>query len=236
MPIALITATPLESKKIRQAIHPAAGDEMKIVFEGSIGGKDIIFTHCGVGKVNAAHSATLILENYNVEILILFGIAGAYPDSDLDIGDIAVAEKENYGEEGVLTEEGWRSMEFLGFSILQKEIEYFNTFQLDAHLAKCALDASIECGFNVRTGNFVTVSQCSGTHESGEIMKKRWNGLCENMEGAAAAHICAMYGVPMAEIRGISNIIEDRDRKKWDIEKASANCNKAVIELVRRLK
>lgn len=127
-------------------------------------------------------------------------------------------------------------MEFLDFPLLKKETEYFNTFQLNAHLAKCAADASMECGFNVRTGNFVTVSQCSGTHESGELMKKRFNGLCENMEGAAAAHICAMYGVPMAEIRGISNIIEDRDRKKWDIEGAAANCNKAVIELVRRLK
>ena len=82
----------------------------------------------------------------------------------------------------------------------------------------------------------MTVSQCSGTLNSGTLMKKRFNGLCENMEGAAVAHICAIYGVPMVEVRGISNMIEDRDMKRWDIEAATSNCNKVVMELVRRLK
>ncbi len=235
MPIALITATPLESKKIRQGIHPVAGDETKIVFEGRLGENDVIFTHCGIGKVNAAHSATLILENYDVSVLILFGIGGAYPDSDIRIGDIAVAKTENYAEEGVLTENGWRPMDILGFPLLKKEREYYNTFPLDDSMAKLAADASKNCGFNVRTGDFVTVSQCSGTRESGEMMRKRFNGLCENMEGAAIAHICALYGIRMIEIRGISNIIEYRDMKTWDIENAALNCNKAVIELTRNL-
>ncbi len=236
MTLALVAPTPVESKDIRRYIHPAPGDELKTVFEGEIEGSSIIFSHCGVGKVNAAHSATLILENYEVSVLILFGIGGAYPDSGLKIGDIAVAESENYGEEGVLIKEGWNSMEFTGFPLLKKEKEYYNTFPLDASMSWLAADASKDCGFNVRSGNFVTVSQCSGTRKSGALMKERFNGLCENMEGAAAAHICAMYGVPMVEVRGISNIIEDRDMKKWDINRAALNCNKAVMELVRRFK
>jgi hypothetical protein len=39
----------------------------------------------------------------------------------------------------------------------------------------------------------------------------------------------------MIEIRGISNIIEDRDLKKWNIPLAVSNCSKAVNEIVRRL-
>lgn len=236
MNLALVAPTPVESKDIRRYIHPAPGDELKTVFEGEIEGSSVIFSHCGVGKVNAAHSATLILENYEVSVLILFGIGGAYPDSGLKIGDIAVAESENYGEEGVLIKEGWNSMEFTGFPLLKKEKEYYNTFPLDSSMSWLAADASKDCGFNVKAGNFVTVSQCSGTRKSGALMKERFNGLCENMEGAAAAHICAMYGVPMVEVRGISNIIEDRDMKKWDIEAAAANCNKVIKELARRLK
>ena len=236
MTFALVSPTPTESKVIRHKIRPAPGDDLKKIFEGELDGRSIIFTHCGVGKVNAAHSVTLILENYDVDVLILFGIAGAYPDSVLKIGDIAVAESENYGEEGVMTRDGWRSMEFPGFPLLSKEIEYYNTFPLDYDMAHLAADASRDCGFNVKSGNFVTVSQCSGTRESGEVMKKRFDALCENMEGAAAAHICTLYGIPIVEMRGISNIIEDRDLKKWDIKRASTNCNKAVMELVRRLK
>jgi len=236
MNIALVAPTPVESKEIRREIRPAPGDELKTIFQGDLDGSSVIFSHCGVGKVNAAHSATMILEKYDVDVLILFGIGGAYLDSGLNVGDIAVAENENYGEEGVLLKEGWNSMEITGFPLLKKEKEYYNTFPLDANMSWLAADASKDCGFNVKTGNFVTVSQCSGTRKIGELMKKRFNGLCENMEGAAAAHICAMYGVPMVEVRGISNIIEDRDMTKWDIEAAATNCNKVIMELVRRLK
>ncbi|GFO97310.1 futalosine nucleosidase [groundwater metagenome] len=236
MTFALVVPTPVESKDIRREIRPAPGDELKTIFEGEMDGSSVIFTHSGVGKVNAAHSTTMILENYDVDVLILFGIGGAYPDSSLKVGDIAIADSENYGEEGVMTKEGWSPMEFTGFPLLHNKKEHYNTFPLDAKMSQLALKASKDCGFDSKQGNFVTVSQCSGTRESGELMKKRFNGLCENMEGAAAAHICALYGVQMIEVRGISNIIEDRDMKKWDIDRAALNCNKAVMELVRRLK
>ena len=233
MNLALITPTPLESKELRREIEPRPGEELKVIYEGKLHGKAVILTHSGVGKVNAAHSTTLILENYDIGCLVLFGIGGAYSKS---IGDIAIAESENYGEEGVMTREGWKSMEFTGFPLLKNEREYYNTFPMDAGLKEHAIKASKDAGFNAMIGNFVTVSQCSGTRESGELLMKRFDGICENMEGAAVAHICALYRIPMIEIRGISNIIEDRDLKKWNIPLAVSNCNKVVIEFVKRLK
>ncbi len=127
-------------------------------------------------------------------------------------------------------------MEFLGLPLVKNEKEYYNTFPMDMDRVRLALCSAKDCGLDVRSGNFVTVSQCSGTHEAGENLMKRFNGMCENMEGAAVAHICTLYGIPMIEIRGISNIIEDRDIKKWDIPHAVSNCSKAVLELVKRLK
>jgi len=233
MNLALIVPTPAESKELRWEIKPHPKEELKTIFEGELQQNQIVFTHCGIGKVNAAHSTTLVLENYAIDILILFGIGGAY--SGL-VGDIAVAESENYGEEGLITKEGWYSMDFMGLPLLKKNKEYYNTFPLDIKLKETAIEASKESDLKVISGNFVTVSQCSGTRESGEIMMKRFNGICENMEGAAVAHICTLYGTPMIEIRGISNIIEDRDMKNWHIKQAASNCNKAVIELIRRLK
>ncbi|SNQ60517.1 futalosine hydrolase [Candidatus Methanoperedens nitratireducens] len=233
MNFALIAPTPAESEGLRGRLSPQPKQEMKVISEGELYGKPVLFTHCGVGKVNAAHSATLMLENYNVDILILFGIGGGYSG---EVGDIVVAESESYGDEGVLTKDGWKSMKFMGFPLLKDEREYYNTFPMDTELVQRAIKALKDAGLNVSSGNFVTVSQCSGTRESGEIMKKRFNGICENMEGAAVAHICTMYRVPMIEVRGISNIIKDRDMKKWDIKKAASNCNEAVIELIKRLK
>ncbi len=230
--LALIAPTPVESKELRNEIRPAPVDKLNIISKGELHGKHIVFTHCGVGKVNAAHSATLILENYNIDLMILFGIAGAYSGS---IGDVAVAESESYGEEGVLTKEGWKPMDFTGFPLLKKEKEYYNTFPLDADLVRFTLSVSKDMGFNVYSGNFVTVSRCSGTRESGEMLRKRFNGICENMEGAAVTHICVLYGIPMLEIRGISNMVEDRDMEKWNIPLAVSHCNKVVSEVVKRL-
>ncbi len=40
------------------------------------------------------------------------------------------------------------------------------------------------------------------------------------MEGAAAAHVAALYQVPMVEIRAASNRVGDRDKARWDIPAA----------------
>ena len=231
--IVLITATSMESKELRRSIHPEPGIESKAVYEGKLHGKTVFLTHSGVGKVNATHSATIMLENHDIDLVVLFGIGGAY--TNMGIGDIAVAQNENYAEEGVLTKDGWQPMELTGFPLLKNEKQYYNTFPLDTELSRFAVAALKDAGLNVHSGNFVTVSQCSGTTEAGQILMNRFNGICENTEGAAVVHICTMYGVPIIEIRGISNMVEDRNMGKWDIKGAATNCCNAVSELVKRL-
>jgi len=85
------------------------------------------------------------------------------------------------------------------------------------------------CG--IQKGPFVTVSQCSGTRSRGDELYDRFGGLCENMEGAAAAHICAIYAIPFLEIRGISNLVEDRDTSKWRIQDAAQAACDCVSEI-----
>ncbi len=231
--IALIAPTSLESEDLRREFKTPPDEKQGVISKGDLQGKSIVFSHCGVGKVNASHITTVILERNEIDYLILFGVGGAYLDAN--VGDVMVAESENYAEEGVIIGEGWKSLDFTGFALLKNEIEYFNTFPMDRKLMQLAINASKDAGLHAIPGNFITVSQCSGTRISGEIMQKRFNGICENMEGAAVAHICAIYGIPMIEIRGISNMIEDRNLKKWNIPLAASNCNKAVSEIIKRL-
>jgi len=234
MNIALITPTSLESGELKNQIKPAPSPEKKKISRGELHGRSVVFTQSGVGKVNAAHSTTLLLEEHDIDMLILFGIGGAYCNAIP--GDVVVAETENYGEEGVMTPDGWKSMEYTGFPLLKKEseCEYFNTFPLDMDLVRFVLSILKYKEFNVTSGNFVTVSQCSCTKTAGNTLMKRFNGICENMEGAAVAHICALYNLPLIEIRGISNIVEERYPGSWNIPLAVTNCNKCVSEIVKR--
>jgi futalosine hydrolase len=68
--------------------------------------------------------------------------------------------------------------------------------------------------------NFVTVNCCSGTKKRGDYLHQKFDAGCENMEGAAVAMVCNAFNIPCVEFRCISNMVEDRDRTNWMLEKA----------------
>ncbi len=76
---------------------------------GTVSGKLVIFGTSGMGKTNAAHAVTVLIERFSPSCIVNFGIGGAYPSSGLKVGDIAVAEKEVYADEGVLLKDGLHS-------------------------------------------------------------------------------------------------------------------------------
>jgi futalosine hydrolase len=203
-----------------------------VFYAGNIAGKRVVFGISGMGKTNAAHAVTVLIEKYSPSCVVNFGIGGAYPSSGLRVGDIAVAEKEVYTDEGVLLKDGLHSFEITGTPLLKvRGRKYFNEFPADKRLGRLALKAAsaiIHC----KSGVFLTVSACTGTRKRAGELDGKFGPICENMEGAAVAHVCRIYGIPFVEIRGISNIVEDRDIKKWDIKLAAENCQKAVLELL----
>jgi futalosine hydrolase len=201
-------------------------------YSGAVSGNHVIFGISGMGKTNAAHAVTVLIEKFSPSCVVNFGIGGAYPSSGLGVGDIAVAEKEVYADEGVLLKDGLHSFEITGMPLLKvRGRKYFNEFPADKRLSKMALKAAGSIA-HCKSGVFLTVSACTGTRKRAGKLAAKFSPLCENMEGAAVAHICSLYGIPFAEIRGISNIVEDRDKGKWDIKLAAENCQKAVLEFL----
>jgi futalosine hydrolase len=170
-------------------------------------------------------------------MVVQIGVGGAYLSSSLKIGDIAIATSESYGNLGVITQEGWQSAEAIDIPLLQSDRAYFNTFPIDTDLVSCALEIVQEKfqEINIHSGPFVTVEQCSGLASAGNELAERFGAICENMEGAAAAQICKLYKIPFLELRGISNAVENRDRKKWDLKGASLAAQSAATTLIENL-
>jgi len=209
--------------------HPA-------FYAGAVAGKDVVFGISGMGKTNAAHAVTLLIERFSPSCIVNFGIGGAYPSSELEVGDIAVASKEVYADEGVLLKDGLHSLEMTGIPLLKtRGRRYFNEFPVDKRLSRLAVKASGRVA-HCRSGVFLTVSACTGTGKRAGELAGKFGALCENMEGAAVAHICRLYGIPFVEIRGISNMVEARDKGKWDISLAAENCQKAVVRFLEALR
>lgn len=238
--LGIIASTEIEARLIVERLEEKEifSVQGKSFYKGILNNTTITVSLCGVGKTNAAHGTTLLLEKFRPDLVYNIGVAGAYPSSWLHIGDIAIAKKEIYGDEGLISNLplliNWGEGDKINFYTMDKiniplcitdGIKYYNEFPM-------FIPEKLK---NVRKGNFVTVSSCTGTLERGREIEKRFDAICENMEGAAIAHICALSEIPVTEIRGISNIIEDRTAaplNKTDIIKAAENVQKFFLETV----
>ena len=225
MNVTVLAATAGEVDRLRSewAIRrPAApGDSVDLVLSG-------------IGPVNTAHALTRrLMTRPRPSLVIQTGIAGAYVGAELAVGAVALANEEVYGDLGVLTLDGWRPAEEIGIPLVEPMEDRparYNAFPLNPGLVAAA-DAL--CGGLVaRTGRFLTLSQVTGVRAHGDALHARFRALCESMEGAAAAHVCALYGLPFLEVRGISNLVEDRDRSSWRLTDAAEAAQAVARRLV----
>ncbi|HLO25692.1 MAG TPA: futalosine hydrolase, partial [Geobacteraceae bacterium] len=206
-PVIVTAATPrelsllisvLEGKERFQVAHRDA-------YRGEIEGRPAILAVTGIGKVNTAIAVTALLERFEPELLVNTGCAGAYRGSGLAVGDLALATDEMFGDEGVRALDGWHNLELIGIpAVERKGVSYFNRFPLTRWALDKAVYVAASAGEPIHQGTFVTVSTVSGTLERGEELSIRSGGICENMEGGAAAQAALLYGVDCMEVRGVS--------------------------------
>jgi len=236
--IALLCSVQAEAERLLSSISISRTSTIgsKSIIEGTFAGKEVLFCVGGMGKVNAAHAATL-LSGYGPGAIIVFGVGGAYPSSGAKVGEVAVAQEEIAGDEGVLTRDGFKDAEYIGIPLLNTAASViYSTFPAPERLVKRSLQSLIshqEADHGrVHAGTFVTLSTCTGTSARARELEARYHGLCENMEGAAVAQVAELDRIPWLEVRGISNIVEDRDLRKWDIPRAARAAQLAVQRIV----
>lgn len=173
----------------------------------------------GVGPVNAAHAVTLALTRSRPLAIVVCGIGGAYPASGLAIGDVAAAESECYGDLGATSPGGFLDMQAIGFPLVEGPPPLYNVLPMQMFPAP-------------QRGRFVTMSTCTGIDAEARAIEARTGGAVENMEGAAVAHVAAIHGVPVGELRGISNMVTDRNTKAWRIKDAAIAAQEALLSWI----
>ena len=76
------------------------------------------------------------------------------------------------------------------------------------------------------------MSCASGTAARAQQLGHELHGLCENMEGAAAARVCDAFRLPLLELRCISNIAGEADKKNWRLREACSRAGQAAALLL----
>ena len=137
--------------------------------------------------------------------LVSIGIAGAYRDTSLRIGDVVLVGTEVVGDLGVELPEG------PGFCPLRD-------FPFGASHVKVDLHAPVVGCVPVVNG--CTVSTVTGTRATGILRRDMFGASIETMEGYAVADIANALGVRCIQVRAISNFAAERDMQPANIRVA----------------
>ena len=126
------------------------------------------------------------------------------------------AESEVYGDLGAESLEAFLDMEALGMPVIDGDPPLFNRLPVDLFPVAHRVP-------------FVTCATCTGSNDRAAALAARTGGAVESMEGAAIVHAARLMGVRVGEVRGISNVVGDRVRKRWRVsESAAAACDALV--------
>ena len=208
--------------------------EMQAFAEAGGNTKNTLQLVTGLGPVETTLSLSCLLHEQanRVDAVLNFGVGGAYPDNgtDLQAGllDICLAEQEILGDLGICLQDG-----FERFTSAELRVE--DSFVLDPSLLAVAGRALDCAGIVYKSGTFITVNCASGTRKRGRWLAREFQGLCENMEGAAVARVCSHFALPCLEVRCISNMVEDRDTKNWQLKQACTRAGQAAATIVNYL-
>ncbi|RJP37535.1 MAG: futalosine hydrolase [Desulfobacteraceae bacterium] len=213
------------------------------LLSGRIRETEVMLLVTGPGLVNTACALAAAIESRRPGLIIQTGCAGAFKASGLRIGDIGVATQEIDVQLGLESGTGdhFSMIRDLPFPVLKIDnAEYFNRYPVDAqwtdvayhHLGRVFAATDIR----VQKGPFVTVSTITATNHRAEHLYGAYGAIMEQMEGSAAAHVAAGYGISFVEIRCAANHVGYRDRKNWDLPLAFKNSSMAVYEFIQTIK
>ena len=200
-----------------------AGSPHSVAHVGSIA---IHLGVVGIGVVSAAVALAAFLTTVPADNVIMVGSAGAFPGSDLSVGDVAVASSETLAELGLCSGRGVADGDALNLGLEQ-------TVSLDQRLCEGLLASAREL-FRARSGPFLSVAGVSDTEAQAKARSDRFPALVENMEGYALALAGRRFGIPVGEVRGVSNLAGVRDKSAWNLDLAGQRAQAAVLQFLRR--
>ena len=164
-------------------------------FTGQIAGCDIVLLKSGIGKVAAAAGTTLLLNHFQVEKVINTGSAGGL-SSHLNIGDIVISTCATY-HDADLTAFGYEYGQMAGCPV---------DFAADHALQQLAKNCVEKQGLSAISGLIASGDMFINSKEKRQqISKLLPDTIAVEMEAAAIAHVCWMFGVPFVVVRAISD-------------------------------
>ncbi len=170
-------------------------------YKGKLFGKDAVVVTGGVGKVNAAICAQILVDRFWTDALVNTGVAGAL-DPSIDIGDMVIS-----------TDVLHHDMDASALGDPVGQVPRMDTFAFpaDEDLVRKAVAAGKRANPDIHTvaGRIASGDQViAGAREKTRIVD-HFQALCAEMEGAGVAQTAYVNHIPFVIIRAISDQADD---------------------------
>ena len=212
---------------------------------GRVDNRSVVIAWTGIGKVNAAMTATLLLEHFKPTHVIFTGIAGAV-GPNLEPGDIVIAKQTAHHDMGIILEEG---LEPGGVKNRLTGEDNPVFFPADEQLLALAEKVAGKTAFGrvalksgerapkVVVGTVVTGDTFVASKAKSAELAEKLGADAVEMEGAAVAQLCYQRGVKCLVIRSISDKADESAvvDKQLFYTVAAKNSAGLVTEITRAL-
>lgn len=165
-------------------------------YKGNLDNKEIIAVVCGIGKVNAAVCAQILISEFNVDSIINVGVAGGI-GKNIYPGDLVVG-----------TNLVHHDMDTTVFGDAHGQVPRMDVFDFkcDDKLVSAATAACDEIKeINTFQGRIISGDQFISSVDKIQWFEKEFDALACEMEGASIAHVCYLNNTPCVVIRSISD-------------------------------
>ena len=217
--IGIIGAVDEEAAEIKKEIKDIKEEVISGIpfFRGKFNEKEVVFVQSGIGKVNAAITATLLIEKFNVKTVIFSGVAGSL-NKDLKVGDVVA---------GVDVIQHDVDATAFGYKIGQIPQMKQWAFEPDKNLLEKVQNIS----HKVILGRILTGDQFISKKDVKIKLGKDFSALCVDMESGAVAQVCSRLNVKFLIIRSISDSITDEsDIEYCSFVKLAAKNSKEILK------
>jgi len=221
--ILYVTATSSEAdvlKKIRGMMSVTGGYRF--------GNFKISLLVAGVGSISTAWAMKQwISVNEKPDLAINTGIAGSYKD-EFDIGDVVMPVTDCFADAGIEDGDNFLTLSEAGLTSAD-EFPYSNGFLFaDPRY-------SVQMKRLLKPVRAITVNTATGSEASRIKLLQKFNPDIETMEGATFFYICARENIPFLALRAISNMVEPRNKRNWNIALALDNLSEKINEVLNTL-
>ncbi|PED05957.1 5'-methylthioadenosine/adenosylhomocysteine nucleosidase [Bacillus pseudomycoides] len=193
-------------------------------YKGIFMDKEIIVTRCGIGKVNAASCAQILIDKFEVDCVINTGIAGGL-HPDVKVGDLVISTNVTHHD--------------VNKNQMKNLFPFQETFIANQELRELARKACNTSGLdiNVHEGRIVSGECFVEDAKLKEKLLDEYAPHCTEMEGSAIGHVAFINDIPFLIIRSISDSADDDATSSYEnFAKITADqSSRVIMEMIKNI-